>query len=387
MKTNNNLRLGTLALAAGLTIGGSATAEPLIPRYENGEFTARVFGRLQGDGLLSSELPSARTDSTNLRRARIGVAGRYGKDWRARVSADVSDGVRLQDLAAEYRGWPVWIEAGRIIEPFGLADQISSRDLPFMERPQASVLGTSYGFGIAANARGSIWAITAGAFGRTGNGELDGRDQALTARATVVPLRNDTVLVHLGAGGSLREPERGVLRYSGSPESTLVSGLSVQSAALTGVKTVRLANGEGAVRRGPVLISAEYINAAVDTETGPSPNYSSYYVEGSWALTGERRDYSTRQGTFDGLKPKRPFNPARGLKSGPGAIEIAARYSATDLTDPTLGGEEGRVASVGLNWTPVNSVRVQLNALSIEEKRGAVKEDDTVVQMRLQFSF
>lgn len=375
--------IASLSLAAA---PAQAAEKSIIPRYENGPLSVRAYGRLQGDALLSSGLPENRTESFDLRRARIGVAARYGKDWRARIAADVSDGTRLQEAQIEYRGWPVWIEAGRILEPFGLADQSSSRDLPFMERPQASVLGTSFGFGIAANARGALWALTAGLFGQSGNSELDGRDSAITARGTFTPVRSDTLLVHLGAGISQREPEGDTLRYSGAPESTLVSGLSVQSARLAGVKSVRLANGEAAIRRGPVLISAEYINAAVETQTGPQPSYGSYYVEGSWALTGERRDYSTRQGTFGGLKPKRSV-----MQGGIGAVEVAARYGSTDLTDPTLGGEKGRVAGVGINWTPVESLRVQLNALSIEEERktatGTATEDDTVVQMRVQFSF
>lgn len=387
MPKSTPLRLSAFAVCLALGSGSALAAGPLIPRYENGDLTVRAYGRVQGDALLSSGLPEARTDSTELRRARLGLAARYGKHWRGRISADVANGVALQDLAVEYRGWPVWVEAGRIVEPFGLADQSSSRDLPFMERPQATVLGTAYGLGVAANARGSWWSLTAGLFGRSGNGELDGLDNALTARATVLPLHNRDWLVHLGAGLSLREPGEPSLRYSRRPETVLVDGLSVQSALIADAKRIRLANAEIGVRRGPVLVTAEVINAAVTADTGSSPSYSGYYVEGSWAITGERRGYSTRQGLFGGLKPKRPFNPAKGLRSGFGAVELAARYGATDLTDPTRGGETGRVASVGANWTPVESLRVQLNALSIEEKRGAAKEDDTVVQMRVQFSF
>lgn len=389
MPKSNALRCSAVSL--GLLASAPAfAAEPLLPRYQQGAFSLSASGRVQGDVLLGSGLPSNRTDSAELRRARLALNARYGKDWRGRVSADFADGTRLQDLAVEYRGWPVWVELGRILEPFGLADQSSSRDLPFMERPQATTLGSSYGFGVAANARGKLWAVTGGVFGHTGNDELDGRDQAVTVRGSYTPVRNDDWLLHLGAGASLRKPKGSTLRYSARPETVLVSGLSVQSAALTGVKQVRLANGEVALRRGPVLVSAELLSASVGRETGPEPSYSGYYVEGSWALTGERRDYSTRQGSFDGLKPKRPLKLSKGLKSfreGVGAVELAARFGATDFTDPVLGGEKGRVASVGVNWTPVERLRVQLNALAIEEQRGAVKEDDTVVQMRVQFSF
>lgn len=355
----------------------------LIPPQKVSGWTFYESARLQADALLSSELPPDRQTDFDLRRARLSLLAKHRSGWRASVGADFSDTPQLQQLAVEFRGWPVWIEAGRVIENFGLADQTGSRDLAFMERPQPTALGGGFGLGVGASAGGSFWGASAGAYGRSGNPTLDGRDQAITARLTLVPLRGDGVLAHLGAGISLREPENGELRLFARPESFLVSGLSVQTAALAGVEQFTLYNAEAALRLGPVLLSGEWLNADFSMPAmADTPSYDGYYVEASWALTGEKRPYSTRRGIFGGLKPHKPLG-----RGGIGALEIAARHSQTDFSDPLLGGETGQVSGLALNWTPVRLLRLQLNALSIEEIRGAQVETDSVVQMRAQLSF
>jgi phosphate-selective porin OprO/OprP len=383
-----------LPLALGALCSPALASGPLIPRFEYGDFRLQAFGRVQGDALLSSGLPAERTTSVDLRRAGLGLLGRYGENWRARLSADVSDGVRLQDANVEYRGWPVWVEFGRILEPFGLADQSGGNSLPLMERPQATLIGASFGFGVGANMRGQRWALSASVVGQTGNGELDGGAEALTARGTFTPLRREGLLLHLGTGISLREPDGGTVRFAGTPETSLVSGLSVQSPRLTGVERVQIINGESALLSGPVLVAAEVFNAEVDRATGSSVGYGGGYVEASWAITGERRAYSTRLGVFDGVRPRRPLDIRRVWqgKGGYGAVEIAARYGVTDLTGPGNSGDESRIAGVGLNWIPVTNTRVHLNVLNIEEQRRTsrgvlITEDDTVVQTRVQFRF
>lgn len=388
-----------LAIGLALLVAPVFAAEPL--KYSNGDFSLRVSGRVQGDALLGASVPSENTDNFLLRRARIGVTAQWGEDWRARVSADVAHGLRLQDAAVEYRGWPVWLEAGRIGQPFGLAQQTSSRDQPFMERPQATVLGTSYGLGVSANYRGDRWALTAGVFGHPGGGASsdddyddegerirrnrpNAYDRAVAARVTYTPIRNDEWLLHLGGGLSWNQSEDGTVRFRGSPESRLLQGLTVRSAELTGVDHVLLSNLEIGLRHGPVLVTAEAIQARVDTRRDPSPRFDSWYVEGSWALTGEQRAYSRRQGVFGGITPAHPFRLGQ---PGWGAVELTARYSATDLSDPRLGGDKGRVASVGVNWTPIDSWRVQLDVLDIERTRRGETKHDNAVQMRLQYSF
>jgi phosphate-selective porin len=110
-------------------------------------------------------------------------------------------------------------------------------------------------------------------------------------------------------------------------------------------------------------------------------------VEGAYTLTGERRDYRGRAGVFDGISPKRPLG-----RGGYGAVEVAARFSSTDLQDETLGGDTGTVLGAGVNWYPRDDLKVSLGGQRVEReriRRGMARPDveDTVVQMRLQANF
>lgn len=375
--TTNNFTAALAGCAFGV-LATSALAAPTL-EFANGAGQISLFGRVQADVLLDSGLPDSRQDNFEWRSARLGARLQVGEDWHAVLSANFEDKLELHEASIEYRGWPVWIEGGRIQESFGLSDQSSSQNLLMMERPQPTVaLGGGYGFGLAAYWRGERWGASLGAFGKSGNDQLDGRDRALTARVTGTPLRSDDWLMHLGAGLSLRDTPTQI-DFSARPETVLVSGLSVNSATLDGVEEVHLANLEFALRRGPLLVQAEYLRASVSG--AGSPDYDGWYVEAGWVLTGETREYRTRRGVFRGIKPRAPLG-----KGGFGAVELAARYSKTDLADAAPGGETGRIAGIGVNWTPVDAVRVQFNLLDIEE-RGTGIESDTVAQMRAQFSF
>jgi phosphate-selective porin OprO/OprP len=107
-----------------------------------------------------------------------------------------------------------------------------------------------------------------------------------------------------------------------------------------------------------------------------SPTFSGWYVEGSWAVTGERRVYNASTAAFDGPAPAHPFS----LKDGTyGAVELALRYSEADLnfhagapgTAPSVSairGGEQRIWAVGVNWyfNPVFRVMLDLDHVTID---------------------
>src|SRR5206468_2048644 len=117
------------------------------------------------------------------------------------------------------------------------------------------------------------------------------------------------------------------------------------------------------------MLESEYFQYKIDrrvtTAIGPSnPDFSGWYVQGAWVLTGENRPYNPGEARFDAPKLNYNFNPAAGTW---GAFELAARYSDLDLNyhdcgaghpipaapascfDAVRGGEQ-KISSVGLNW-------------------------------------
>lgn len=394
---------GTFALFATMLpcIGTAASTERAI---SPSAYDWRIGGTVQGDGLLTSDAPKDAEKRTELRRARIGARVVLARPLRFSVSGDFSNGARLGDLYLDWRPGKTWFMAGRFPEPFGLEAQESSRTSPLMERPQASALGPGYNVGLGFNRAGRSWGLSGGAFKGIGPSSdediLKGarKEDALTLRLIGVPLRRVGSLLHLGLGASLRRPDEEAVRFVAIPESVLIEGYQVGSGLLPVDDFYTLLGAEFALQQGPVLLQSEFLRAAIRLDASlPQSTYTGYYVEAAWALSGERRPYSTRYGVFGPITPTSRWN-----EGARGAWELSARYGAVrfdknpledipgfeDFDDSGLfTGGKGRIVAIGLNWYPSPWLRVSLNALDVHKRREGENSDARLVQMRAHFQF
>lgn len=148
--------------------------------------------------------------------------------------------------------------------------------------------------------------------------------------------------------------------------------------------------------------------AGVVTGNADTPNFSGWYLEGSWVLTGEPKSYTVSAtnnevGGFGAPKVASPFS----IKGDSwGAWELVARYSDTDLnwhdTLPALGlrqaginGGDERIVDLGINWYLNNNVKVQLHDLitnvdrytsTTHDQPHRASQDFNTVGIRLQFT-
>lgn len=136
-----------------------------------------------------------------------------------------------------------------------------------------------------------------------------------------------------------------------------------------------------------------------------NPQFSGWYVEGSWILTGETKTYSAvatnnEMATFNNPRVVTPFDPASGNW---GAWELAARYSDLDLNwrpgaigqtaaqapvGGVRGGEE-KIWTLGINWYLNNNVLMRFNYLHVDvDKLGFVTNGSstTLQQVGQQFN-
>lgn len=134
---------------------------------------------------------------------------------------------------------------------------------------------------------------------------------------------------------------------------------------------------EAAMVYGPFSLQGEFMHAATNTLDSMDPSFSGFYVMASYFLTGENRAY--KGGLFSRVKPKRNFGAG-----GPGAWELAARYSRVDLTDGDIEGGELDDVSVGLNWYLNPNTRFMFGYVHAD--LDAVGEAD-MFQMRAQVDF
>ena len=305
-------------------------------------------------------------DGVDLRRLRAYISGQVVEDFEFKLQFDFAGGdADVMDACIAYTGAPRIgrLQAGLFKEPFSLEELLSSNNTPFLERAMPNVFVPSRNVGVQlSNSHFDdrlTWA--AGVFRDAdtyGNGASDG-DYAVTARVTGLPwyTQEGRGLLHTGVGYSHRKVDD-TLRYQGRPEAVNTPRyLDTGALAADGVD---LFNAELALRWDRFLLQGEYFLADVDTPHFDDARFDGYYVLGSVFLTPDRRSYNKSAGVFGGVKPARNFS-LRGAESGPGAWEIAARYSTLDLNDDWIIGGEGDNWTLGLNWYLNPHVRLMLN--------------------------
>jgi len=163
----------------------------------------------------------------------------------------------------------------------------------------------------------------------------------------------------------------------------------------------------GGVNIDNFFLGGEYAHFDVSREAAPGgavidhPNFSGWYVEGSWVLTGEPKGYtvSATNNEVGGFGAPRVANPFSFSGNSWGAWELTTRYSDTDLNwNETLatgirGGKE-RIFLVGLNWYLNQAVKVQINDMFVKVDKvngviapiAQVGQSMNILGVRLQFS-
>lgn len=386
---------------------------------------------LQDDDRTNAIEPAAARDlnsGTNFRRARIGIEGTAFRDWNYAITYEAGSGsgtesAGLQQAWVEYAGWkpfgltaPVRIRAGAFAVENTLEGATSNSDQLFLERPSSvEVVRSAFGgdgrnaLGIFANGdRLNLSAVLTGSLINTG-GYSDEQTGAV-ARVAWLPVSSPDYSLHLGANystifqladTSVGAPGVPTITYEDRPELR-VDGTRLVSA---GPLPAHNATSYGVELGGQwknLFASAEYIQFQADrTGALDTAEFSGWYVQGSWILTGEQRRWNAANGGFGGIRPTNAFDP-RADKWG--AFEIAGRYSLLDLNDRegvvgsaapsanSVRGGEQVVTSLGLNWYPNSVVRFMLDFQNVDVDRigtgnAQVGQNYKAIALRTQVSF
>lgn len=372
------------------------------PKFEtaDGNYSFKVGGFAQIDAGWFDDDRRDHPDGTNVRRARLNASGVIAKDFKYKIENDFAGNAsNLTDVYLEYTGLdPFSIMVGQFKEPFGLETLTSDLFTSFIERSTTFAFSPDRRIGVAFNAYnvsdkfGSITGSIGGFGASTGTTtSIDDEAKDLTGRLTWAPFADKTQVLHFGVAGSHRVPDSATDAYAVTSRaenqlSTAAADLSV-STSLTGVDSVDLLGLETAGVYGPFSVQGEYVVADVDRRTGLySPTFDGYYVEASYFLTGESRNYLPKLGKFDRVTPQWSFSPKEGQW---GAWQIAARYSNLDLNDGPVHGGRLEDVTLGLRWYPNANVAVIANYIRSNTDRYAVtpNDDPQLFILRTQFDF
>jgi phosphate-selective porin OprO/OprP len=395
----------------------------------------------------AATVPQLLDSGENLRRARIGVTGKFFSDWNFALIYDFggsSDGFGgaapgslpgggvsgVENAYLSYTGLKPFggkmaIEAGIMDLPYTLDEATSSNDILFMERASAGVVATIIAAGDFRSAAGARWyndVLWAGAYvtgpatgaihsesSVTPNGTTE--QYGAVARVAGQPISGRHYSLHIGADAQwLIQPPRNVVTsaqtvtLSDRPELRLDPTTLITTGAIANASGAQVYSLEAAATYGPLILQGEYFWFNVDrtANTGlppfgaPSVHFQGGYAQAGYVLTGETHAYNSATASYGGIKPAHPFSLDGG---GWGAWEIAARASTIDLnnqlgTTTGIAGGRQTVYTAALNWYVNGNVRFMLDYL-----HGTVSKQPTptsmvdagskfdAVAMRTQFAF
>lgn len=369
-----------------------ALAAPLpVPHWESadGETSIKLRGRVyydMADVDWTSPRGGAQSERNEFRTARLGVQAEHG-DFKAVAEFDFSGSDTVaNDVYVNYASPIGDFRVGHFKTMNSLDEQTSSRFTTFMERGLATDLfhldrriGASFtwsGHGVLASA---------GVFG----GRMDNNfnfSEADSSSAYAARLvwsgEHDGMRIHLGGSWRRLDYAAGT-RLRTYPQSHLSNRFQAADyrpgAVLGEADSSDFLGLEAALVRGPVHVQAEYARLSLDGPAG-DPDFDSAFVQAGWLITGETRPYKASKGAFDRIRPSRDLT-----EGGWGAVEVAVRFDWADMDDAALG--EMRSTTLGVNWYPLDHVRVSANYVAAELDAPAFTETSDALQMRLQFDF
>ncbi len=352
--------------------------------------TVKIGGRIMVDAATYSEDINRHNDGTEIRRARLFAKGNLGEAWGYKLQYDfTASGLSgIQDAYLDYKGSDNFkVRLGHFKEPFSLQNITSSKYVLFTERGLPYVFTEGRNVGLQLSTAGKNWSAFGGVFGdgRDGAGSDNDEGMGFSGRFIFNPYKTDNSVVHLGLSASHRETGSvDTLRFRERPESHLTDTRLVDTGTFDAESYSRFV-AEAAFVHGPFHAQGEYYHTNVEREIAGNPDldFSGFYVEGSWMLTGESMNYK-KSGSFSRLSPDRAVG-----KGGIGAWQVALRYSDLDLSDGDVFGGEINNFTLGLNWYATEYIRFSANYVNVLEVDGgpASGDEPEAVNVRAQLEF
>ncbi len=324
----------------------------------------------------------------------IGTLNYFSKPWgynvvlasnafEKRFEIESQDNFRLLDYRLDIPiADGIKLSIGKQKEPISMERIMTLVNLPMQERSsvaEAFLPARNIGVHLSGNALNRRISWAGGVFNDfidTNESFNDGAT-AVVGRLSWLPFvsKDQSNLVHLAVAARYEDGKHG-FHYRAVPEFSKAP-LFVDTGSGAADKTTQY-NLEAMWRRGPFWLAAEYLGTHVDSPRFGALDFSSYYVTGSWIITGEMRDYRPKSGTFGPVPVSRSVN-----HNGYGAWELAARFSSIDLNDGPVRGGEMDIISLGLSWWLSPNFNVNMNYRYIMHEKDSLDGRASGVNIRV----
>jgi phosphate-selective porin OprO/OprP len=372
------------------------TPEMIEPEKE-GKPVVKLIGRINADAIFVSQ--SARNqqifgivdNAVGFRRARLGAEGEVGGNVYWKAEFDFAGGnISFKDVFVGLKDIPVVrrLQVGHMSEPFSLEGAQSSNDLPFVERTPIYELDPQRNWGVQAlayteNERATcqFGVFRSGTSNSTGDDISNLNDMAYDLRITGLPWYDagGEYLMHIGGVFSQRFPANGEVTIGTGPQNSLLQFTDTPPTFIEKItipaSQLQLFNLQGAAILGPLSFQAEWNAMNVEQRGGPPVFLNGCYAAANYFLTGEHREYVTKDGAFGATRVRRPFLSLRKkepLASGPGAWELTARFTYARFTNANIPlqngvqqGDNEAETVLGVNWYLNDNTRIMFDYVHV----------------------
>ncbi len=359
----------------------------------------KMGGRIQMDWMfieqdsVMDQLFFTPGNGVEIRRARFFTSGSIYKNIDFKLQIDfANNALTIKDAWIKFKHIPVVgnLKVGHMKEPLGLNTLTSSKYLTMMERPVSSYLDLDRRLGAMIYRqhfdRRFSWQL--GVFYPSiASSKYIGNAYHITGRISGTPVYkvSDTKynVLHLGISSSHSYLDNSNLVLRFRPEAHLAPKYMVIK--VDDMKNLNITNLEFAYVFNSLSFQSEvhfYEFSHADTAYAKSSYQSAhYYATISWFITGEHRNYSKKKTVFDKVRPRKNFGDG-----GPGAFELAFRYSHTDFNSGDFNGGLMDNYTLGLNWYLNPAVKIAANYIYTVSK-SYYEGHSNIFQMRFQVAF
>lgn len=318
-----------------------------------------------------------------LREAKFTFYRGFGRNWSGKVTANYNDAGQLEigDSYLVYSGAGTYNVSAGIYKPAFSLESVSKRyGLTFMERAlpvDALAERRSGGVSVLKRTADSILDVGIYLFSPDQEGQRE-KGQGVVLHYVHAPLWPDSDISWVGrdvwAGVSFsyrHNADPDDTRFRSRPEVGITDDYFVDTGPISGADSIIRLGLEASKVAGPFSWQAELLATTVTREHQDDVAFLGGYGFASWFLTGESRNYDPATGRFLGVTPAASVG-----HGGWGAWELAARFSAVDLTDEDIVGGRQANLSAGINWYLNDHLRIQANLIKVLEVKRPGSEFD-----------
>ncbi len=386
-------------------LGVEARNGKLLFSSDDGDFQWWFDSRIQVDGAIYNENKNEMSNGIILRRATFALKAVLWKDWQAEFDMDFGEDVSV-DNQTDWRD--MWIQythpkvnlslrAGNFKEPYGMERLNSSRLLTFLERSAVSGIALGRRMGVSARYWTDFGQITGAIMGHELGSRMDKGQQdegySINLRVSVAPINKFGENLHFGIAGSYKIPDvtselrPNTIEISARTETYVFDPKLLHTGDIDNVNYFNRYGFELMYINGPFYFQSELLGTSIYRwYANPTVNLQGGYIMAAWVLTGETRYYYVDEGEVGPIE--KPINSW-------GALELAARYSITNLNDmdTDIHGGQSNQLMLGLNYYPNMNIKLQFNYSYVNLDQFATRkgnlygdDDHSFIQMRVQAS-